>query len=84
MYKLNDVSPQFELFLLQGKNHLTVPLLAMVCELSRRQQELIKVIMTKDKEIDDLKSQGAKHSRSKLQGAKHSRSKLQGAKHSQS
>jgi hypothetical protein len=40
------------------------PLMAMVGELIRRQQELVKVIATKDKEIDDYRSQGAKVSRS--------------------
>ena len=39
--------------------------MAMVGELTRRQDELVKVIQSKDKEIDDYKSQGAKASRSK-------------------
>ena len=38
----------------------------MVGELTRRQKELIKIIQTKDKEIDDYKSQGVKASRSKF------------------
>ena len=37
----------------------------MVGELTRRQQELIKIIQNKDKEIEDYKSQGVKTSRSK-------------------
>ena len=49
----------------QGTDHLILPLMAMVGELTRRQQELIKIIQTKDKQIDDYKSQGAKCSRSK-------------------
>ncbi len=36
----------------------------MVGELSRRQQELFKLLRCKDKEIDDLKQQGVKVSRS--------------------
>ncbi|XP_064618075.1 non-homologous end-joining factor 1-like [Liolophura sinensis] len=43
--------------------HLTFPLLAMVGEMFRRQEELIKVIFSKDKEIADYKSQGVKTSR---------------------
>jgi hypothetical protein len=38
--------------------------MAMVGELTRRQQELFKIIQAKDKQIDDYKSQGAKCSRS--------------------
>lgn len=45
--------------------HLIVPLMAMVGELMRRQAELITIIQSKDKEIDDYKSQGVKTSRSK-------------------
>ncbi|KAL4229596.1 Non-ous end-joining factor 1 [Mactra antiquata] len=43
--------------------HLTIPLMAMVSELNRRQQELVKIIESKDKQIEDYKSQGAKCSR---------------------
>lgn len=49
----------------QGSEHMILPLMAMVGELTRRQQELVKIIQAKDKEIDDYKSQGAKVSRSK-------------------
>ena len=56
----------FHLCFNQASKHLIVPLLAMVGELTRRQNELIKVIQNKDKEIDDYKSQGVKTSRSKL------------------
>lgn len=51
---------------LQGSEHLILPLMAMVGELTRRQQELVKIIQSKDKEIDDYKSQGAKCSRSMI------------------
>ena len=40
--------------------------MAMVGELTRRQRELDKIMKSKDKEIDDYKSQGAKVSRSKF------------------
>lgn len=39
--------------------------MAMVGELTRRQKELFKIMQSKDKEIDDYKSQGVKASRSK-------------------
>ena len=48
----------------QARDHLTVPLLAMVSELFRRQKELTTIIVAKDKEIDDYKSQGVRTSRS--------------------
>lgn len=50
-----------------GSQHLIVPLMAMVGELTRRQQELIKIIQSKDKEIDDYKSQGARCSRKHIE-----------------
>ena len=50
----------------QISEQLTVPLLAMVGELSRRQNELYNLLYAKDKQIDDYKNQGAKVSRSKL------------------
>ncbi|WAR05565.1 NHEJ1-like protein [Mya arenaria] len=53
-----------------GSEHLVVPLLAMVCELSRRQQELTKVVQSKDREIEDLKAQGAKPSRKHIETPK--------------
>ena len=37
----------------------------MVGELTRRQKELMKIVQSKDREIDDYKSQGVKTSRSK-------------------
>ena len=40
--------------------------MAMVVELTRRQEELVKLIQNKEKEIDDYKSQGVKTSRSKF------------------
>ena len=39
--------------------------MAMVGELQRRQQELVKLLKLKDKEIDDYKVQGSKVTRSK-------------------
>ena len=51
--------------ILQISDHLTCPLLAMVGELQRRQQELVKLLKLKDKEIDDYKIQGGKVTRSK-------------------
>ena len=48
----------------QARDHLTVPLLAMVSELLRQQKELMTIIVAKDKEIDDYKSQGVRTSRS--------------------
>ncbi|XP_071101555.1 non-homologous end-joining factor 1-like [Haliotis cracherodii] len=48
-------------------NHSTVPLMAMVAELTRRQKELINIIVSKDKEIDDYKSQGARTSRKHIE-----------------
>jgi uncharacterized membrane protein YoaK (UPF0700 family) len=50
---------------LQVSEHLIIPLLTMTGELNRRQQELYKQLKNKDKEIDDLKAQGVKVSRSK-------------------
>lgn len=50
-----------------ASEHLIIPLLAMVGELTRRQKELIKIIQTKDKEIDDYKSQGVKASRKHIE-----------------
>lgn len=41
--------------LLQVAEHLTLPLLAMVQELSRHQEEMAKLLRRKDKEIDDYK-----------------------------
>ena len=41
--------------LTQVAEHLTLPLLAMVQELSRQQEEMAKLLRRKDKEIDDYK-----------------------------
>ena len=41
-----------------------MPLLGMVGELNRRQQELYKLMKNKDKEVEDLKSQGVRVTRS--------------------
>ena len=43
---------------------MTVPLLGMVGELLRRQEEMARLLANKDKEIDDYKSQGGRVSRS--------------------
>ena len=43
---------------------MTKPLLTMTAELLRQQDELTKIILLKDKEIDDYISQGARPSRS--------------------
>jgi len=42
---------------------LTKPLIVMVAELSRRQQELINIIQNKDAQIDDYKAEGVRLSR---------------------
>ncbi|XP_060077225.1 non-homologous end-joining factor 1-like [Ylistrum balloti] len=47
--------------------NLIIPLMGMVCELTRRQKELVKVVQNKDKEIDDYKSQGVKTSRKHIE-----------------
>ncbi|KAK3745360.1 hypothetical protein RRG08_064684 [Elysia crispata] len=46
-----------------ARDHLTVPLMAMVGELYRQQQELFKLLEGKDRQIDDYKAQGARVSR---------------------
>ena len=51
---------------LQVTDHLTCPLLGMIGELQRRQQELVRLLKLKDKEIDDYKIQGGKVTRSKF------------------
>ena len=51
---------------LQITDHLTCPLLGMIGELQRRQQELVRLLKLKDKEIDDYKIQGGKVTRSKF------------------
>ena len=44
------------LFSLKAKvTHLVMPLVTMVAELSRRQQELFKLLSKKDREIQELK-----------------------------
>ncbi|XP_045209832.1 non-homologous end-joining factor 1-like [Mercenaria mercenaria] len=50
-----------------GSEHLILPLMAMVGELTRRQQELFKIIQGKDKQIEDYKSQGAKCTRKHIE-----------------
>ena len=52
--------------ILQITDHLTCPLLGMIGELQRRQQELVRLLKLKDKEIDDYKIQGGKVTRSKF------------------
>lgn len=49
------------------RDHLTVPLLAMVSELFRRQQELGALLAAKDKEIEDYRSQGVRTSRKHIE-----------------
>ncbi|KAL3836496.1 hypothetical protein ACJMK2_021924 [Sinanodonta woodiana] len=44
-------------------DHLVIPLLTMVAELKRRQQELFKLLQNKDREIEEYKAQGVKTSR---------------------
>ena len=39
--------------------------MSMVGELMRRQRELVKIIQSKDKELEDYKNQGVKVTRSK-------------------
>ncbi|KAL8571021.1 hypothetical protein ACOMHN_037881 [Nucella lapillus] len=53
-----------------ARDHLTVPLLAMVSELFRRQRELVTILGAKDKEIDDYKAQGVRASRKYLETTK--------------
>uniref|UniRef100_A0A0B6ZEC2 Non-homologous end-joining factor 1 n=1 Tax=Arion vulgaris TaxID=1028688 RepID=A0A0B6ZEC2_9EUPU len=50
-----------------GRDHMTIPLMAMVGELYRQQQELFKMLASKDKQIEDYKTQGAKVSRKYLE-----------------
>ncbi|XP_052091104.1 non-homologous end-joining factor 1-like isoform X1 [Mytilus californianus] len=50
-----------------ASENLIVPLMAMVGELTRRQRELIKILQSKDKEIDDYKSQGGKTTRKHIE-----------------
>ena len=49
----------------QVSEHLTLPLLTMVSEYQRREQELFKMLAAKDKELDDIRVQGGKTSRRK-------------------
>ena len=55
----------FSLPSIQLSCHLVEPLLCMVGELQRRQLELNKLLIKKDKEIQDYKDQGTLVSRSK-------------------
>ncbi|KAK3582736.1 hypothetical protein CHS0354_039780 [Potamilus streckersoni] len=48
-------------------DHLIIPLLTMVAELKRRQQELFKLLQNKDREIEEYKAQGVKTSRKHIQ-----------------
>ncbi|EDV28306.1 Non-homologous end-joining factor 1 [Trichoplax sp. H2] len=50
--------------------HLIQPLWMMISELLRRQEELKKIIVNKDREIDDYKSTGARCSRKQLETSK--------------
>lgn len=56
----------FNYFNVQLDLHLIQPLWMMVNELLRRQEELKKIIVSKDREIDDYKSTGARCSRSNI------------------
>ena len=44
---------------------MTMPMLTMIGELQRRQNELCKILKAKDKQIEDFKMQGVKNTRSK-------------------
>lgn len=46
------------------KEHILLPLMFNCSEYQLREHELVRIIQAKDKELDDLKSQGAKLSRS--------------------
>lgn len=48
------------------REYFVQPLLLNTAELQYREAELIKIILKKDKELEDYKSQGAKLSRSNL------------------
>ena len=48
-----------------ARDYLLVPLMLANAEHEIREAELIKIIQSKDKELDDYKSQGAKLARSK-------------------
>ena len=48
------------------KDHVVLPLMFSSFEFQARENDLIKAINSKDKELDDYKSQGAKLTRSKL------------------
>ncbi|GFO20389.1 non-homologous end-joining factor 1 [Plakobranchus ocellatus] len=52
-----------------AKDHLTVPLMAMVGELCRQRQELFKLLAAKDKQIDNFKAQGASVTQRSLETA---------------
>ncbi|RUS86921.1 hypothetical protein EGW08_005326 [Elysia chlorotica] len=52
-----------------ARDHLTVPLMAMVGELYRQQQELFRLLAAKDRQIDDYKAQGARLYRKVLETA---------------
>lgn len=63
--KVMKINGDFTLF--QGRDHLIVPLMAMVGELQRQQKELHKLLAAKDRQIDDYKAQGGQVTRSKWQ-----------------
>lgn len=46
------------------REHVLLPLMFNCAEYQLRENELIKIIQAKDKELDDFKSQGVKLSRS--------------------
>jgi len=50
--------------MLQVRRHLTEPLVAMVSGLNRQKNELVTLLKNKDREIADLKAQGASVSQS--------------------
>ena len=50
----------------QVQDHLVVPLLSSVSELSRQKKELVGIIKKKDLEIQNYKEEGASLSRSEL------------------
>ncbi len=48
------------------KNYLLLPLIYSSSEFQLREDELIKIIQSKDRELEDYKSQGVKLTRSKI------------------
>ncbi len=65
---------KFDLNLLDSgpvKDYFIVPLLYSISEYQTREIELIKIIQSKDKELDDFKSQGVKLTRGNFFSSKY-------------